>query len=137
MAGKREKPEETVSKLRQVEVLQGQGMTIADAVRQIGTTQQTYYIYGRLSRCKGDIDLATWIRCKHLSGVSRPKVGAPKWGIRMRAPLQLVGLKGRDNSQARRAPVRSGSPFLRRLAISVMFFRLRRGMVRPFEAQPR
>ena len=43
MAGKREKPEETVSKLRQVEVLQGQGMTIADAVRQTGTTQQTYY----------------------------------------------------------------------------------------------
>ncbi len=43
MAGKREKPEEIVSKLRQVEVLQGQGMTIADAVRQIGVTQQTYY----------------------------------------------------------------------------------------------
>ena len=33
MAGKREKPEEIVSKLRQDEVLQGQGMTIADAVR--------------------------------------------------------------------------------------------------------
>ena len=30
-------------KLRQVEVLQGQGMKIADAVRQIGITQQTYY----------------------------------------------------------------------------------------------
>ena len=43
MAGKREKPEDIVSKLRQVEVLQGQGMTIADAVRQIGVTQQTYY----------------------------------------------------------------------------------------------
>ena len=43
MAGKREKPEDIVSKLRQVEVLQGQGMTIADAVRQIGITQQTYY----------------------------------------------------------------------------------------------
>jgi len=41
MAGKREKPEEIVSKLRQVEVLQGQGMTIADAVRQIGATQET------------------------------------------------------------------------------------------------
>ena len=41
MAGKREKPEDIVSKLRQVEVLQGQGMTIADAVRQIGVTQQT------------------------------------------------------------------------------------------------
>lgn len=43
MAGKREKPEDIVSKLRQVEVLQGQGMTIAEAVRQIGVTQQTYY----------------------------------------------------------------------------------------------
>ena len=30
-------------KLRQVEVLQGQGNSIADAVRQIGVTQQTYY----------------------------------------------------------------------------------------------
>jgi putative transposase len=43
MAGKREKPEEIVPKLRQVEVLQGQRMTIADAVRQIGVTQQTFY----------------------------------------------------------------------------------------------
>ena len=54
MAGKREKPEEIVSKLRQVEVLQGQGMTIADAVRQVGITQQTYYrwrkLYGGMGR---------------------------------------------------------------------------------------
>ena len=39
MAGKRPKPEEIVSKLRQVEVLQGQGMSIGDAVRQIGVTR--------------------------------------------------------------------------------------------------
>ena len=54
MAGKREKPEEIVSKLRQVEVLQGQGMTIADAVRQIGVTQNTFYrwrkLYGGMGR---------------------------------------------------------------------------------------
>ena len=54
MAGKRPKPEEIVSKLRQVEVLQGQGMPIADAVRQIGVTQQTYYrwrkLYGGMGR---------------------------------------------------------------------------------------
>ena len=54
MAGKREKPEEIVSKLRQVEVLQGQGMTIADVVRQIGVTQQTFYrwrkLYGGMGR---------------------------------------------------------------------------------------
>ena len=48
MSGKREKPEEIVSKFRQVEVLEGQGMTIADAVRQIGVTQQTFYRWRKL-----------------------------------------------------------------------------------------
>ena len=43
MAGKRHKPEEIVTKLRQVEVLHGQGMTMADAIRQIGVTEFTYY----------------------------------------------------------------------------------------------
>ena len=48
MVGKRDKPEEIVAKLRQVEVLQGQGMSVAEAVRQIGVTQQTYYRWRRL-----------------------------------------------------------------------------------------
>ncbi len=56
MAGKRDKPEEIVTKLRQVEVLQGQGMAVADAVRQIGVTQQTYYRwrkeYGGMNRAQ-------------------------------------------------------------------------------------
>ena len=43
MAGKREKPEDIVLKLRQVEVLQGQGKSVQEAVRQIGVTVQTYY----------------------------------------------------------------------------------------------
>ena len=77
MAGKRDKPEEIVVKLRQVEVLQGQGVAVADAVRQIGVTVQTDYLYGRLSRCKNDLVLAAQIRCKHLSGVSRPKPERP------------------------------------------------------------
>jgi hypothetical protein len=54
MAGKREKPEEIVSKLRQVEVLQGQGATTAEAVHQIGVTQQPFYrwrkLYGGMQR---------------------------------------------------------------------------------------
>lgn len=54
MAGKREKPEDIVLKLRQVEVLQGQGRSVSDAVRQIGVTVQTYYRwrkeYGGMSR---------------------------------------------------------------------------------------
>ena len=43
MAGKREKPEDIVLKLRQVEVPQGQGSSVQEAVRQIGVTVQTYY----------------------------------------------------------------------------------------------
>ena len=54
MAGKREKPEDIVLKLRQVEVLQGQGKSVQEAVRQIGVTVQTYYRwrkeYGGMNR---------------------------------------------------------------------------------------
>ena len=41
--GKKHKPEEIVAKLRQVDVLTSQGATVADAIRQIGVTQLTYY----------------------------------------------------------------------------------------------
>ena len=47
MARKRHKPEEIVAKLRQVEVLQGQGSSAADAIRQIGVTEVTYYRWRR------------------------------------------------------------------------------------------
>ena len=47
MARKRFKPEEIVTKLRQVEVLQSQGMAAADAVRQIGVSEVTYYRWRR------------------------------------------------------------------------------------------
>ncbi|MDD9916908.1 MAG: IS3 family transposase [Rhodospirillaceae bacterium] len=43
MANKRPKPEEIVTKLRQVDVLVGQGKTRIDAIRSIGVTEQTYY----------------------------------------------------------------------------------------------
>ena len=53
MTSKRPKPEEIVSRLRQVEVLMGQGMSRLDAIRQIGVVEQTYYRwrkqYGRMS----------------------------------------------------------------------------------------
>ena len=53
MANKRPKPEEIITKLRQVEVLMGQGMSRLDAIRQIGVVEQTYYRwrkqYGRMS----------------------------------------------------------------------------------------
>ena len=43
MANKRPKPEEIVTKLRQVEVLVGQGMKRIDAIREIGVVEQTFY----------------------------------------------------------------------------------------------
>ena len=43
MGIKRHKPEEIVTKLRQVEVLVGQGMARIDAIRQVQITEQTFY----------------------------------------------------------------------------------------------
>ncbi len=43
MAAKRHKPEEIVTKLRQSEVLVGQGMARIDAIRQVRIVEQTYY----------------------------------------------------------------------------------------------
>jgi transposase-like protein len=43
MSRKRHKPEEIVTKLRQVEVLTAQGRTVAEAIRSIGVTEVTYY----------------------------------------------------------------------------------------------
>src|SRR6187200_3215388 len=41
--GKKHRPEEIVTKLRQVDVLVSQGTAIADAIRSIGVTEVTYY----------------------------------------------------------------------------------------------
>lgn len=43
MANKHHKPEEIVAKLRQVEVLVGQGMDRIAAIREIRIAEQTYY----------------------------------------------------------------------------------------------
>jgi putative transposase len=43
MPRKKHKPEEIVAKLRQVDVLVSQGQSTADAIRQIGVSEFTYY----------------------------------------------------------------------------------------------
>jgi putative transposase len=40
---RRYKPEEIIAKLRQVDVLVSQGQTTADAIRQIGVSEVTFY----------------------------------------------------------------------------------------------
>ena len=45
MANNRHKPEEIVTKQRQVEVLVGQGMARIDAIREVRITEQIFYRY--------------------------------------------------------------------------------------------
>jgi transposase-like protein len=53
MTRKRRTPEQVINRLREVEVVLAQGHTVAEAARQIGVTEQTYYRwrkeYGGLS----------------------------------------------------------------------------------------
>ena len=43
MPQKRHKPEEIIGKLREVEIQIAQGTSVAEAIRGIGVTEQTYY----------------------------------------------------------------------------------------------
>ena len=63
--GKRHKPEEIVVKLRQVDVLTSQGSTVADAIRQIGVTEITYY---RWRKDYGGMDKS---QARHLKELER------------------------------------------------------------------
>ena len=51
---KRHQPEEIISKLREADILIGQGSTVAQAIKSIGVTEVTYYRwrqeYGGMSR---------------------------------------------------------------------------------------
>ena len=85
MAGKREEPEEIVSKLRQVEVLHGQGATIAEAVRQIGVTQQTFY---RWRKHYGGMQRSQLARLKELEkeNLRLRRAVYPTWGVVSASP---------------------------------------------------
>ena len=51
---KRHRPEEIISKLREADILIGQGHTVAQAIKSIGITEVTYYRwrqeYGGMNR---------------------------------------------------------------------------------------
>jgi putative transposase len=63
MPSKRHKPEEIVTKLRQVDVLMAQGKTQADAIRAIGVT---YVTYGRWKQEFGGLKTDQVKRLKEL-----------------------------------------------------------------------
>ena len=102
MASKHHKPEEIVGKLRQVEVLVGQGKPVAEAIRAIGVTEPTYYRWraeygglkldqvrrlkqleqenGRLRRAVSDLTLEKLILKEAASGnFQTPRVVALPW----------------------------------------------------------
>ena len=96
-------PEEIVAKLRQAEVLVGQGKTVAEAVRAIGVTEPTYYRWraeygglkldqvkrlkqleaenGRLRKAVADLTLEKLILKEAASGNvwSTPPQQGPSW----------------------------------------------------------
>jgi ACT domain-containing protein len=61
MPKKRLGAEQIVTKLRQVEVLQSQGKSVAAACKEAGLTEQSYYRYrqenGRLKKLVADLSL--------------------------------------------------------------------------------
>ena len=52
MGKPRHTAEQIIGKLREAEARVGQGVSAAEAIRGICVTEQTYYLYGRLCRCK-------------------------------------------------------------------------------------
>lgn len=81
MARKGRSTEEIIAALREAEVRIGQGEAVGKICRSLGISEQTYYIYGRLSRCKRFEQFSGELGCQHLSGVTSD-AGAPKWVIR-------------------------------------------------------
>lgn len=57
------------------------GRPTAEVCRKHGISEATFYIYGRLSRCKRFEQFSGELGCQHLSGVTSD-AGAPKWVIR-------------------------------------------------------
>ena len=50
--GRKVSPEQIVVTLRQIEVQLAQGKSLAQACKEASISEQSYYLYGRLSRCK-------------------------------------------------------------------------------------
>ena len=81
MGIKRHKPEEIVAKLRQVEVLCGQGMLRVDAIRQAQITEQTFYRWRKQYGGMGTDQLKELKRLQ--------KENAPTFSCRSAPPISL------------------------------------------------
>jgi transposase len=76
MGIKRHKPEEIVTKLRQVDVLVGQGMARVDAIREVRVTEQTYYRWRKQFGGMGTDQLRELKRLQKDRAIAAPLVRA-------------------------------------------------------------
>ena len=74
MPKKRYTPEEIVAKLRQVDVLVSQGQNIADAIRQIGVSEVTFYRWSTEAGLELTFHLDHPMGSHHTCGASSPNV---------------------------------------------------------------
>ena len=132
MPRKRHKPEEIVAKLRQVDVLVSQGQSVAEAIRQIGVTEVTYYRWRqefgglksnqvkrlkeleaentRLLRAISDLTLDKLILAEAPGKTSKPRVSPRLCGLsckdHWRARARCIFRQQRVHDALRRRPCR-------------------------------
>ena len=68
------------------------GGKVREIIRRHGISEQSFYLYGRLSHCKATSDLSSLVSCKHLSGVTLSVRGA-----QMGNPLAHASIAGRPH----------------------------------------
>jgi len=56
MGRQRHGAEQIIAKLREAEVELARGKTAGEVCRKLGVTEQTYYLYGLLPACKGNVE---------------------------------------------------------------------------------
>lgn len=86
MANKRHKPEEIVTKLRQVEVLVGQGKARIDAIREVRITEQTFYRWRKQYGGMGTVAAAARAAAAAAAAIRR----RPRFGGAFLAAINVV-----------------------------------------------
>ena len=86
MARKRYKAEEILGKLRQAEVLIGQGQSVAEVCREIGVTEVTYF---RWRKEYGGLKLD---QARKLKGLEKEKPSEPSTSTPSAPPLSQLSL---------------------------------------------
>ena len=64
-------------KLEIIRLVEQSYLPVRRTLEKLGVSRPTFYLYGRLSRCKSIFELICLVSCTHLSGVTRWVSGRP------------------------------------------------------------